>query len=93
MAAQGRRSPGRVNRCERIGDIGRPVHHIDAGAWDIATEAAVLRSIGNALGAPCKTRAQLEAILVNRSPLAIVVDEADRILAEPSADKVRLTSL
>jgi hypothetical protein len=89
----GGRRAGKTYLASRVGDVGRPLFMLDAGAWPLDSEAGVLCEIGAALDrldgrtAPQGgySRHSLEQRLREVGRLAIVIDEADRILAEPWA--------
>ncbi|HYC92010.1 MAG TPA: TIR domain-containing protein [Thermoanaerobaculia bacterium] len=78
----GGRRAGKTSLAEHLGDIERPLYRFDAPSCSLESEANVIRALGRKLGGDCGTRDELTALLRSRAPLAVVVDEADQILAE-----------
>ena len=56
---------------------------LDVAAWSLADEASVYRHMGAALGAHCETREEVAALIDPHERLALVIDEADRLLGHP----------
>jgi hypothetical protein len=89
----GGRRCGKTKLAEHLDEVGRPVVRLDAGAWELDSEVNALSEIGNALDRPgdgkrprrTYTRGMLTKRLKEFGPLAIVIDEADRMLGEPWA--------
>lgn len=78
----GGRRAGKTSLAEQLGDVERPLYQFDASSCSLESETNIIRALGRKLGGDCGTRDELTALLWERAPLAIVVDEADQILAE-----------
>ncbi len=78
----GRRA-GKTALISQLGDIGRRVLLLDAAAWELTDAVSVYRALGEALGCMCSSRRELEVLLEQHMPLALVLDEADRLLGWP----------
>jgi len=64
-------------------DLGRSVFHTDVGEWSLHDEASAISKLAEAMGAVASDRDGLLAILRDKAPLCLVIDEADRMLREP----------
>jgi hypothetical protein len=91
----GGRRAGKTFLASRLTDVGRKLIALDAGGWELDSEQNVLTEIGAGLDQltdakrPRRlyTREMLTKRLKQIGPVAIVIDEADRILGEPWAGK------
>jgi hypothetical protein len=89
----GGRRTGKTFLTSKLPDIGRPLLLLDAGAWKLDSEADVLNEIGAGLDQFTGqyeidrpyTRGSLVERLKQIGQIAIVIDEADRMLSEPWA--------
>jgi hypothetical protein len=81
----GGRRTGKTTLAEQIGDIGRPIHRVHAAAWRSDNEKNSIRAFSHLIGCDCNSREELTAALEKYAPIALVMDEADLILAEPWA--------
>lgn len=79
----GGRRFGKTYLLDQLGDVQRTVFPADVGGWDRRSEDSVRAELAALLGVPGSTRAELEAALTARVPLAIILDEADLLLGEP----------
>ena len=86
----GGRRAGKTFLASRLNNVGRPLARLDAGGWALDSEANVLNAIGQGVDrakgvkSPKRayTRDLLTERLTNAGDIAIVIDEADRILGE-----------
>lgn len=89
----GGRRTGKSFLAAHLPELKRPTVRLDAGPWNLDSEANVRQKIGSevdrALGGAAPAQSYSRETLADRlreaGPLAIVIDEADRILAEPWA--------
>jgi hypothetical protein len=79
----GGRRAGKTALLRQLGDIGRRVIYLDAAAWELHHEQDFHLALGRALGSPSPNRQSSEALLAQHCPLALVIDEADRLLGHP----------
>ncbi len=83
----GGRRAGKTRLLAQLDESDRTVRRTDAGEWTLEDEASAIRAIGKAIEVDCSKRDDLLAALREAAPIAVVVDEADRILGEPWAAK------
>jgi hypothetical protein len=91
----GGRRTGKSFLISRIENVGRRLIKLDAGAWQLDSETVVLDKIGRAIDEHMGdkppppevlySRTTFEARLKSAVPLAIFIDEADRMLNQPWA--------
>ena len=81
----GGRRTGKTRLLQQLERRARSIFQTDVGAWELESERAAIAYLGQAIGHDCQTRQQLFERLRALAPLAMVIDEADRILGQPWA--------
>ncbi len=81
----GGRRAGKTRLLAQLDSRDRAIGRTDVGAWTLEDEASAIRAIGAAIGAECRDRDGLRDALRQAGPVAVVLDEADRLLGEPWA--------
>jgi hypothetical protein len=81
----GGRRTGKTRLLEQLEVRTRAIFQTDAGAWQLTSETAAIAHLGQAMQAHCRDRQDLFESFASRAPLAMVIDEADRMLGQPWA--------
>lgn len=81
----GGRRAGKTRLLSQLDARDRAIARTDAGEWTLDDEKSAIRALGKALAADCSTRDELFETLREAGPVALVIDEADRLLGEPWA--------
>ncbi|HEX9731342.1 MAG TPA: TIR domain-containing protein [Thermoanaerobaculia bacterium] len=81
----GGRRAGKTRLLAQLDERDRAIARTDVGEWTLGDETLAIRAFGRALEVDCSTRDELFDAFRRAGPVALVIDEADRLLGEPWA--------